>query len=822
MDKYELSIKEDKIKKHAEKKDYAAAMKIADTIDWSKVKNIKILTLVSQVYEKAKHYEEAKNVLLFAYERVPMGRRMLYKLTELCVKEGKLEEAESYFDEFQKIAPNDIGKLLLAYQIEAAKDGDLNKMITILELYRKNEFEERWAYELAHLYHRAGRVKECVQLCNEIILWFSVGTYVDRALNLKMQYEPLTPAEQEKLVNKKKFEARVRAVEREFERRESRGIREEESEEVERRRKKDQLREAAMTSELSEDFRKEASEEVPEETMVTEEVVLEQEPLFADDLAEASAPGKVIPFAAVSPASANYGTSEMEETSAEAERLFFAEEEVSAREPEAESLPGNGEPGELPDGEKEAYAGEFDIRASLAQSVREVEREPQGLGEEPAGETLSGQTKEVVRETKRALKQETKTELGQTGEFLNDVSTSLAEAVFAAEKEASPAVLRDGGAITPEKEPAASREELPRAEASVTETEVSAAKAEETEVSIPKRKEKVPEAEPAALKPEEAVPESETPKAGAEVSIPKREEEAPETEPAVLRREETMPEGEAPAPKREEKVPEAEPAVLEPGEATESETPETKAEEAEVSVPKREEMAQKAEPAAPKREERVPEAAGEFEITCVVVEAEPGAGRIPFAVEKLKKTHEVLGSKATQVAKISGEKLSSKGVKNTFKRLAGRDLIVDNAADLSHEAAAELTEEMKRPAASLVLILVDSSARMNELLVANPELDQLCVYLEEGGQMDVDEFVACACEYAKSEECVIDEMARLAIFAVAERLQNDGEELAEETAKRLVDEAIERAEHRGIKGLFGAKYDKEGYLILKEQFFKNL
>ena len=104
------------------------------------------------------------------YERVPMGRRMLYKLTELCVKEGKLEEAESYFDEFQKIAPNDIGKLLLAYQIEAAKDGDLNKMITILELYRKNEFEERWAYELAHLYHRAGRVKECVQLCNEIIL----------------------------------------------------------------------------------------------------------------------------------------------------------------------------------------------------------------------------------------------------------------------------------------------------------------------------------------------------------------------------------------------------------------------------------------------------------------------------------------------------------------------------------------------------------------------------------------------------------------------------------------------------------------------------
>ena len=197
MDKYELSIKEDKIKKHAEKKDYATAAKIADTIDWSKVKNIKMLTLVSQIYERVKNYTEAKNVLLLAYDRVPVGRRMLYKLCELCVKAGNLDEAEDFFEEFQEIAPNDISKLILAYQIEAARGEPLEKLITILELYRKNEFEEKWAYELAYLYHKAGRVKECVQLCNEIILWFSVGPYVDKALNLKMQYEPLTPVQQE-------------------------------------------------------------------------------------------------------------------------------------------------------------------------------------------------------------------------------------------------------------------------------------------------------------------------------------------------------------------------------------------------------------------------------------------------------------------------------------------------------------------------------------------------------------------------------------------------------------------------------------------------
>lgn len=121
MDKYELSIKEDKIRKHAEKKDYVTAAKIADTIDWGRVKNIKMLTLVSQIYEKTQNYAEAKNVLLLAYERVPVGRRMLYKLTELCIKAGNLDEAEEFFEEFQEIAPNDISKLILAYQIESAR-----------------------------------------------------------------------------------------------------------------------------------------------------------------------------------------------------------------------------------------------------------------------------------------------------------------------------------------------------------------------------------------------------------------------------------------------------------------------------------------------------------------------------------------------------------------------------------------------------------------------------------------------------------------------------------------------------------------------------
>ncbi|MCI8465784.1 MAG: hypothetical protein HFI63_08010 [Lachnospiraceae bacterium] len=790
MDKYELSIKEDKIKKHAEKKDYAAAVKIADTIDWSKIKNIKMLTLVSQVYEKAKNYAEAKNVLLFAYERVPMGRRMLYKLTELCVKDGKIEEAESYFEEFQKIAPNDIGKLLLAYQIESAKGGEVDKLITILELYRKNEFEEKWAYELAHLYHKAGRVKECVQLCNEIILWFSVGTYVDRALNLKMQYEPLTPSEQEKLVNKKKFEARVRAVEREFEKREYQGVREEEAEAVEKRREQEQLKEVAMTKETdSKEFslpleEKEGQEFAAEEISVEEQAFFDmgETPAMQEnqtDMEEVSG-GKVIPFAVIQ-------SSEAEATSSEAKRLFFTDESFSEGEETVEKILAP-EYAEEALG-KEADGGElkeqlFDMQESLAQAVQETEN---GFSDEKETDGDAGylsQTKEVVKETRKAWR-------GQT-EFLPDPAlqeSGISGETWPMSEEGRP--LPEEELLLPETEPEISREVAPPLEREVAPLPDLTLRELETSGEIR--------------------PMSEENSSLSEEELPLPEEESEEPGKDRILSEE--------APILEQELPLSE----EEPEASEESEPSLK--EAH-SVQNQEPAAFKQESSSSEQEsavsETVPESFEEGEITCVVVEADPGPGRIPFAVEKLKKTHEVLGSATTQVAKISGAKLSEKGVHNTFKRLAGRDLIVDEAGELSHEAAAELVEEMEHPSLSLVLILVDSTERMDELLVANPELDRLCVYLEEGSQMEIDEFVSCASEYAKEEECVIEEMASLAIYAAAERFRDDGTELTAELAKKLVDEAIDRAEHRGIKGLFGSKYDKEGYLVLKEQFFKNL
>ncbi|MBP3702123.1 MAG: hypothetical protein J6I64_09545, partial [Lachnospiraceae bacterium] len=217
MDKYEYTIKSDKIKKLVERKDYETAVKIADTIDWERVRNIKMLSTVSLAYEKMSRFEEAKDLLLMAYECAPVGRRFLYKLTELAVKQGEFDEAEQYLKEFAATSPQDPSRLLLRYEISKAKGEPTERQITILEAYQKREFEERWSYELANLYYRVGKNEECVKLCDEIVLWFGVGTYVDKAMELKQRIAPLTPDQIEKRENKEKYLRRLEEVQREFE-----------------------------------------------------------------------------------------------------------------------------------------------------------------------------------------------------------------------------------------------------------------------------------------------------------------------------------------------------------------------------------------------------------------------------------------------------------------------------------------------------------------------------------------------------------------------------------------------------------------------------
>ena len=216
MDKYEFNIKVEQIKKLVNRGDYATAMKICDTIDWRRVRNGSLLSMVSQIYEKNEEYQEAKEVLRIAYERAPVGKRILYKLTDLALREGRVGEAETYYREFCEVAQDDPRQYLLRYLILKEKKAPIEQLIRSLEAYTSSELDEKWMYELAELYHKAGLEDKCVATCDTIMLMFGLGKYVDKAMDLKLEYAPLNKYQMDLVENRDKYEAKLRAVEEEY------------------------------------------------------------------------------------------------------------------------------------------------------------------------------------------------------------------------------------------------------------------------------------------------------------------------------------------------------------------------------------------------------------------------------------------------------------------------------------------------------------------------------------------------------------------------------------------------------------------------------
>ena len=198
LDKEEFRVKLGEINKLVEARDYKGAMQIVDSIDWRRVKNVRTLCVVGEIYAANKRYEESKEIFLLAYHRAPIGKNILYRLIEVSLKMGQISEATEFFDEYREVAGNDNSQYILRYKIARAKNASLNEQIRILEEYKEKEFTERWSYELAKLYYKAGDKQKCLDLCNEMILWFNDGNYVMKALDLKQRMGVLTGEEKEK------------------------------------------------------------------------------------------------------------------------------------------------------------------------------------------------------------------------------------------------------------------------------------------------------------------------------------------------------------------------------------------------------------------------------------------------------------------------------------------------------------------------------------------------------------------------------------------------------------------------------------------------
>lgn len=198
MDKYEYKLRSDEIRELIAQGEYAEAAQIADTIDWRRVKSVMMLCTISDLYKINRRYEDSRDMLLLAYDRHPGGRTIVYSLCELSIKMGDVVQAVEYYKEFVQVAPKDSGRYILQYKLYEAQDVSLEERIAVLEELKKRDYREKWAYELAYLYHRVGLATRCVEECDELILWFGEGKYVVKAMELKMLHHPLTPVQQEK------------------------------------------------------------------------------------------------------------------------------------------------------------------------------------------------------------------------------------------------------------------------------------------------------------------------------------------------------------------------------------------------------------------------------------------------------------------------------------------------------------------------------------------------------------------------------------------------------------------------------------------------
>ncbi len=198
MDKQEYRVKTEQMLEYAKQGDYKPAMNIADAIDWGKIKNAAMLCAVSEIYERNKEVQKARDILFLAYDRSPDNKKIVYRLGLLALKQGEVQEATDCYEEFKKLAPKDPNGFIFHYKLLKAQKAPIEEQIEVLEQMKKAEYVEKWAYELAMLYREAGKIAECIEACDDLVLWFSEGKYVYKAMELKMQYKPLTPMQQEK------------------------------------------------------------------------------------------------------------------------------------------------------------------------------------------------------------------------------------------------------------------------------------------------------------------------------------------------------------------------------------------------------------------------------------------------------------------------------------------------------------------------------------------------------------------------------------------------------------------------------------------------
>ena len=764
MDKYEYQLKTEHIRQVAARKEYGEAAKLCDTIDWTKIRDVKMLTLAADVYTAVGEYEKAIDILQQAYEYAAMGRRIVYRLTELALKADSYDDAKNYFEEFCRIAPNDQGRYILLYKMARYQKATLDEKIKILEAYKREDFDEKWAYELAVLYAMNNEKDKCIQLCDDIILWFGLGKYVEKALSLKSQFAPLTPAQKEKVqkfADKKAQEEneKLQKKQEEQEKKESQAELAKKAAAQEKISKWQEEQEKAYQAE-QEAAKKEAKAREDEQKALLER----EEKLRKQREEELEAVERLKKEQRLEHARQSVVTSDMNEIMAVIQRAKQEDAQNELQDELAKQVQ-----------QVQQLAGEKDLElvSEIPSDVEEKEKQqvPEDIShmQDEISEDKTTESEVLDYETSENETSDVETANTETSEKTSD-SENTDEAVWFE-------------AYKPEEEPQIS--------------EWAAPVAETVEVEPEEEVQEEPEKEPEEEETQEVVQEE-----------LEKEPEEEETQEEIQEEFEKDPE----EAETQEEIQE-EPEEEEPQEEFEEEPEEKDAQEESAESRQPDMTANSGLPIVnPEDMSRVWHFA---------IQAMPDEDDIELALEYLEELAE-RSSRAVprSVVKITGQKLNQKGLVKSIDKLLGKTILIEDAADMNERVINEFCKIIDPTDRSLLVVFIDTPASIRHLLIDYPQLAQVVTAQFVRETYSVTELLEYARGYADREDSVFDKSGELALMERLKVIAGNQERNKKRIVEMIVNNAIEKAEKKSMRKLFQSKYDKRGCLILRDKDFE--
>lgn len=781
MDKYEYQLKTEHIRQVAARKEYGEAAKLCDTIDWTKIRDVKMLTLAADVYTAVGEYEKAIDILQQAYEYAAMGRRIVYRLTELALKADSYDDAKNYFEEFCRIAPNDQGRYILLYKMARYQKATLDEKIKILEAYKREDFDEKWAYELAVLYAMNNEKDKCIQLCDDIILWFGLGKYVEKALSLKSQFAPLTPAQKEKVqkfADKKAQEEneKLQKKQEEQEKKESQAELAKKAAAQEKISKWQEEQEKAYQAE-QEAAKKEAKAREDEQKALLER----EEKLRKQREEELEAVERLKKEQRLEHARQSVVTSDMNEIMAVIQRAKQEDAQNELQDELAKQVK-----------QVQQLAGEKDLElvSEIPSDVEEKEKlqVPEDISymHDEISEDETTESEVLDDETSENETSDVETANTETSEKTSD-SENADEAVWFE-------------AYKPEEEPQISEWAAPVAETVEVEPEEEVQEESEKELEEEEPQEVVQEE--LEKEPEEAGPHEEIQEES------KKDPEEAETQEEIQEEIQEEPEEEEPQEEFEEE-PEEEDAQEESEEKLEvKDAQEESAESRQVEM-----TANSGLPIVnPEDMSRVWHFA---------IQAMPDEDDIELALEYLEELAEC-SSRAVprSVVKITGQKLNQKGLVKSIDKLLGKTILIEDAADMNERVINEFCKIIDPTDRSLLVVFIDTPASIRHLLIDYPQLAQVVTAQFVRETYSVTELLEYARGYADREDSVFDKSGELALMERLKVIAGNQERNKKRIVEMIVNNAIEKAEKKSMRKLFQSKYDKRGCLILRDKDFE--